>query len=191
MTVDPKKALAVVSSARKVTFLVPDGNVVDFPEGVTISKYGQNNENPVVVVCNHTDNGGTWQGADSENGIIIMNEVEPNLANELLDMFEENPTIDGLKAVITRAEGMGAIDNYTTKVSFADSKLSPAGRMLDNYTGIVKRDDRDVCYIFRDSEGVIWRMLDGNVKHIEEAILLRTYVTAEGDKINPALIPVV
>jgi hypothetical protein len=50
-----ENGLKVTSSARKLIFKVPQGPVVQFPEGVTISPYGQNNEAPVIVVHNHVD----------------------------------------------------------------------------------------------------------------------------------------
>lgn len=183
--------LQVVSSARKLIFLVPAGPVVNFPEGAVISKYGQNNESPVIVVLNHVDNGGTWQGADVTNGIVIMNNVSEAVALELLEMFGADRTIGGLKSVIARAEELGCLDNYTTKVQFADDNLSPAGLMLDNYTGIVKRDARDICLVIRDGNGVIQRQLpNGSVNHIDtNEILVRDYVHTDGSQIDPDTIP--
>lgn len=187
---------AVVSSARKLVFKVPAGPVVGFPEGAAISKYGQNNESPVIVVLNHVDksmgDGGCWQGADTENGIVIMNNVPEDAANELLDLFEANPTVDGLEDVIARAEALGCLDNYTTKVSFADDNLTPAGRMLGKYTGIVKRDSKDVAKVGRGPDGVIYRLLGDDVKHIDtDEILVRDYRNADGSMINASTLPLI
>lgn len=186
--------LKVVSQARKLIVKVPQGPVVSFPEGALISPYGQNNDSAVIVVHNRVDKsmgeGGTWQGADSVNGVVILNGVPEAVALEVLALYEANPTIEGLNALLVRAAELGCVDQYTTKTSFVDSKLSPAGKMLDQYTGIVKRDDRDICLVVRDSAGTIWRKLGEDVKHIDtEAILVRDYVNADGSQIDPAKIP--
>ena len=182
--------IAAVSAARKLIFRVPTGEVVSFPADAVISKYGQNNDAPVIVVYNATDNGGTWQGADAENGVIIMNEVPEEVALELLEMVGENLTIDKLNAIIARAVELGCEDNYTTKVVFVDTKLSPAGRMIDAYTGIVKRDERDVCTVVTDGE-VIWRKLGDDIKHIELDIFERTYRKPDGSAITVGEVPVI
>jgi hypothetical protein len=205
MTIDTTNGLAVVSAARKLILLVPAGPVVAFPEGAAISEYGQNNTTPVITVCNRTDTSkgpnGTWQGADSENGVIIINEVPEELALRALGMIETArnafPTTDDSRSKVTALLEVldfladnGCGDQYTTSKDFVKSKLSPAGAMLDAFTGIVKRDDRDVCRIVRDAEGVIWVQLPkGEPRHIEADILLRTYVQADGRPINLADIP--
>lgn len=186
------QGVPVVSSARKLIFDVPEGPVVSFPENAVISSYGQNNAAPCVVVKNHVDSSspdGTWQGADS-NGVIIMNSVPEDKAKILLALYQSG--LHTLKDVIRNAEILGVLDNYTTKKTFVDQHLSAAGLMLSKYTGIVKRDSRDVCYIARDSNGLIWRVLVNEIKHIDsDEILLETYVNSDGSKINVELIPVV
>lgn len=196
MEITQENALAIVSTARKLIFKVPQGELTSFPEGVTISEYGQNNQAPSIVVHNYIDTladpKGSWQGADSNEGIVIMNAVPGDIADELIDLYETDPTVEGLLAVIAHAEELGCTDNYTTKTGFVESKLTPAGRMLDKYTGIVKRDDRDICYIVRDANGTIWRKLGSDVRHIDtDEILVRDYVLPNGDKIDPTLIPTV
>jgi hypothetical protein len=186
--------LKVVSSARKLIFRVPQGPVVTFPEGAAVSEYGQNNAEPVIVVLNRTDKSmgeaGTYQGADAENGIVIMNNVPEAVALELLSMFETDGSIDCLNAVVRRADELGCHDIYTTKVGFVDTKLTPAGKMIGAYTGIVKRDDRDVCVVVRDDSGVIQRKLGDKVNHIDtDEILVRDYVMEDGSKIDASSIP--
>ena len=99
-----ENALPVVSAARKLILAVPAGPVVAFPEGANLSKYGQNNEAPVIVVCNRTDTSmgpeGTWQGADADNGIIIVNEVSADAANAVLNLLEDGYDVDGLQAAL-------------------------------------------------------------------------------------------
>jgi hypothetical protein len=189
-----ENGLKVVSSARKLIFKVPPGPVVEFPEGAPTSPSGQNNGAPVVVVHNHVDvkddPRGTWQGADSTDCVVIMNAVPQAAAGHMLEVFGDDPTVHGLGEAIRQAEAMGCLDNYTTSVSFVDGKLSPAGPMLGRYTGIVKRDEQDVCLVVRDADGTIWRKLGDKVNHIDtDAILVRDYVLPDGSKIDPASIP--
>jgi hypothetical protein len=189
--------LNVVSSARKLILSVPAGLRASFPAGAAISPYGQNNEAPAVVVCNRTDTSqgpdGTWQGADGVNGVIIVNEVPQHLAEQALDIYdslhEPYYTIDKAIAFL---EANGCGDIYTTSKEFVRTKLTPAGRMVETYTGIVKRDDRDVCTMWRDPAGVYWVQLPkGEPRHIEADIILRTYVQADGSPIDLTAIPVV
>ena len=222
--------LNVVSSARKVIFAIPNTDrVASFPEGAPISEYGQNNDRPAIVVCNYSDPSHPWQGADGTEGVIIMNEVPEQIAEELLSMLQElghdwaynqpgvhetlarHPVlsapyertedwinsapyqIEHLDLVVARAHELGVRDIYTTNKSFVDNKLSPAGRMLNQHTGIVKRSDRDVCTVYRDAEGVLLINVPGGdgARRIEEDILLRTYRRADGSDISLDEIPVI
>lgn len=181
--------LQVVSAAPKLIFAVPvTQRVVQFPNGATISPYGQGNNSPAIVVQNLTD-GGSYQGANSPDGVIIMNEVPEAVALELLQMYDG--TIEGLDRICTRAAELGVGDQYTTKKSFVDAKLSPAGKMLNPYTGQVKRDDRDICGVYRDQEGTLQIMVGAEPRRIEEDILLRTYRNADGSEIDLNAIPVI
>lgn len=184
--------LKVVSAARKLIALVPaTTRVAQFPEGCVISEYGQNNAAPVITVQNRTDGaagGGSYQGADAEAGVIIMNEVPEATALELLGIYDG--TIEGLDRMVARAYELGCGDIYTTKKSFVETKLTPAGKMVNQYTGIVKRDDRDVCTVYKDGAGV-YQIVIKEPRQIELDILLRTYVCADGSPIDPAAIPTV
>ena len=181
--------LPVVSAARKLIIQVPHrGVIAQFPEGAVISDYGQNNDEPAVVVFNASDNGGTWQGADADEGVIIINEVDGDVAALVLDIFPSQTV--PVESILGFLAEEGFTDQYTTNRQFVDEKLSRAGRMIGPYTGIVKRDDRDVCQVWRDASGTIWRQLGEDVNHIEEDILLRTYVQADGSNIEPDEIPV-
>jgi hypothetical protein len=180
--------LKVVSAARKLILAVPaTDRIVAFPQGATISEYGQNNDAPAIVVQNLTDPSQPWQGADSENGIVIMNEVSEANAELLLDMVDG--TIMGLDAIITKARELGIGDVYTTTRSFVEAKLTPAGRMINPFTGVVKRDDRDVCNVYRDAEGVLQIVVNDEPRRIEPDILLRTYRNADGSEIDLTDVP--
>jgi hypothetical protein len=201
MSISFSNGLAVTSSARKLIIRVPQGPVVSFPQtAINISEYGQNNDQPVIVVHNAVDLSmgpkGTWQGADGINGVIIMNGVPDAIAQEVLDMVEYCEKQPGgmntgdLKTIVDRAVALGQGDIYTTKLDFVDKQLSPAGRTLGKYTGVVKRDSREICLVVRDTNGVIQRKLGDDVKHIDtDEILVRDYVLADGSKIDPKSIP--
>ena len=179
--------LKVTSSASKVIFAVPPSDTLAvFPADGKISEYGQNNAAPAIVVQNKTD-GGSWQGADGQQGVVIMNEVPGDFAEVLLDMYDGS--LGSLELICKYAADHGYGDQYTTKRSFVDTKLSPAGRMKDSYTGIVKRDDRDVCIVFRDSEDVLQIVVKGEPRRIEPDILLRTYKCADGSPISLDAVP--
>jgi hypothetical protein len=173
--------LKVVSDARKLTFKVHPVDVAPvFPSGANISSYGQNNVNPAIVVQNVSD-GGTWQGADAIDGIVIINEVPEVHADLLLDAFNGHNLAD----VIKQANELGYGDIYTTSVGFFHSYFSPAGRMLDAYTGVVKRDARDICSVYQDSDGIYQIVVGANSpKRIEPDILLRTYRLPDGSPID-------
>lgn len=190
------KGMPAVSSARKLIIQVPPGNKVKFPEGVVISPYGQNNNTPSIVVHNKVDvkdtPNGTWQGADSEKGIVIMNGVKEVDALALINVFNANPTVETLNEVVTKADSLGYKDIYTTDTAFVDAKLSPAGPMVNKYVGLVKQDDRDVVRLARDNKGVIWRSKGDDFQHIDnDKILTRDYVQPDGSPIDPAMIPVI
>lgn len=181
--------LKVTSAARKVIFEVPQSDTLAvFPADAKISEYGQNNSQPVIVVQNRTD-GGSWQGADGNDGVIIMNEVPGDFAEVLLSMYDG--TIESLKRICAYAADHGYGDQYTTKKSFVDTKLSPAGKMVGKYTGIVKRDDRDVCILYRDNAGILQVMVKGEPRRIEDDIVLRTYKCADGSEIDLNAVPTV
>ncbi|MBT3397838.1 hypothetical protein HOA55_02775 [archaeon] len=187
------KGLKIVSATRKLIFKVPASDVVvAFEQDMEVSGYGQNNDRPVILVLNETDGDGdgTWQGADGEKGVVILNEVPGEIAEALLDMMETPPTVDNLDDILIAAGEQGCGDQYTADTDFVDDHLSPAGRMVDDYTGIVKRDEKDVVLAIRDKEGVIRiKLPNGDERHIEEDILLRTYRGADGSPIDLSDIP--
>ncbi len=82
----------------------------------------------------------------------------------------------------------GCVDQYTTSLAFVDTKLSTAGRMLDPYTGIVKRDDRDLTPVWQEG-GVFYTAPGGAARVIEPDILVRTYRKTDGSLIDLAKIP--
>jgi hypothetical protein len=180
-----QECLPVITNARKLIARVPQtSKKAAFPENAVISGYGQNNNQPNIVVYNVIDNGGTWQGAD-ENGIVIINSVTELDAEKLLENYDF--TIAGLEALIRLANKFGYRDIYTTTVDFARTKFSPAGRMLDSFTGLVKRDDRDITYIYREGDKI---MVQADLsRHIEPEILQRDYRNVDGSQISLSQIP--
>jgi hypothetical protein len=184
------EGLKVVSSARKLIMVVPQTDrKVSFPQGATISGYGKGNDNPVIVVQNITD-GGSWQGAQSGQ-YVIVNEVQEEAAHAALDILGgEDYTIDRLDAALTHLANAGFRDQYTTDQDFVSKQLSPAGKMLGTNAGIVKRDSRDVCTVYRDSEGVL-QIVIKEPRRIEPNILVRTYRNVDGTTIDLDSIPTV
>ena len=183
------KPINVITNARKLIFRVPEGPKVSFPAGAEISSYGQNNNDPVIVVQNMTD-GGSWQGADAEQGIIIINEIPDDAAEVLLDLYDG--TIKVLHQVVALAAEWGYNDQYTTRTSWVDKHLSPAGRMDGEYTGIVKRDERDLCPVWQTEDGIFMIINGGSETghRIESDILARTYRMPDGSQIDLEAIPV-
>ena len=185
----------VVSQARKLVFRVPPAeaaHTTTFPEGANVSAYGQNNENPAIVVFNATDikqdPHGSWQGADAKTGVVIVNEVQGSVAEDALQRLGKGYAIAALVEELKRLASLGYRDQYTTSTQFAESKLSPAGTMLDRFTGIVKRDDHDIAHVAKRGR-IVFIVADGDIRHIEPDILERTYVMADGAAIDLRSIP--
>lgn len=184
---DMEAGMSATSTATKLVLAAKPGPVVAFPEGAKLSGYGQNDENPVVVVYNGTD--GTWQGADAENGVVIMNNVKGELAERLLDMAESGSP---LSAIIATAEEAGQVDNYTTDYAFVDEHLSPVDpeRMIGDYTGRVVRLARDTATVAR--RGDVFYVAppgsDGS-RVIQPEILVRDYIKVDGSSINLEDVP--
>lgn len=182
--------MLVVSSARKL-ILRPeaDAPVVSFPEGVVISDYGVNNATPSIVVCNRKENPPSWQGVGHETGVVIVNEVPEDKAEAALNIFEQGgQTNTALNEVLQFLVESGCGDQYTTSISFATDNLSPAGRMLDRYSGIVKRDERDQFPLWKEGDNIYVRHA-GGPKLIAPDILLRTYRNPDGSSIDLSKIP--
>ena len=195
----------VFSTAAKVTFLVGDGPVVPFPQGAYISPYDKGGAESVIVVHNSvdTDEGkapsGCWQGA-KPGMLVIMNGVPEAIANELLALYAADSSVDGLRAVVSRAEELlrkkdapPGHDIYTTDQEFFSKHLIPVGEMLpDGFTGRVRRDGRDTCYVARGDNDVIYRALGKEVKRIDEnTILTRDYRNMDGTEINATALPII
>ncbi len=180
--------MKVVSSARKLRFRPAAGApVVAFPEGANISNYGVNNNTPTIVVCNGTENPPSWQGVDHESGVVLVNLVPEDIANEALDIFAEDETIESLNDALNFLVEQGCKDQYTSPNEF-QPKLSPAGRMLDEWNGIVKRDDRDLIEIWRTGDD-IYVTHEKQPKLMHPDILLQTYRNVDGSQIDLASIP--
>ena len=174
----------VVSSSRKLIIQpAADAPIVIPPEGMTMSKYGANNEAPSVIVVNETETPVSWQGVDHATGVVIVNEVPEDLAHQALDIVESGGQCQqAVRDALDFLAKNGCVDQYTTKLDFVNTKLSPAGRMLDAYTGIVKRDDRDLTPLWREDE-ILYVAHSGGARVIQSEILLRTYRNPDGTSI--------
>lgn len=183
MTQANTASLKVISSARKLILEVVDGPVVKFPEGVEPNPYSANKDEPRMVVYNSEDQ--TWQGA-GVGDMIILNQVPEEVAEHILNMYDG--TNEGTLKALDYAASQGYTDQYTTNMKFRSSNLSPAGRMVNENTGIVKRDERDVCEAYYDKTGLLRIVTDG-VRDIKEDIFLSTYRNLDGTKINLEDVP--
>ncbi len=185
--------MKVTSNARKLIARVPETDrKVAFPVGVTISQYGKESVAPAIVVQNRTD-GGSYQGAKSGQ-YIIVNEVTGEAANAFLATLGTTYSIETLVSALATLDASGFGDQYTTDIAFVQSKLTPAGESIGLTTdgdkivtitaGITKRDDRDVCLVYRDASGVAQIVVKGEPRRIEDDILVRTYRNADGTEID-------
>lgn len=185
-----KVGIPATSTATKLVLAVKPGPVVAFPEDAVLSGYGQNDDQPVVVVRNLTDGEegiGTWQGADATSGVVIMNGVQEELAERLLDMAESG---EPLSAIIATAEKASQVDNYTTDYAFVDEHLTSVGRMLGRYTGRVARLARDTAQIGQRN-GVFYVVPPSgeDSRVIQPEILTRDYIKVDGSPINLEDVP--
>lgn len=182
--------IMVVSASRKLLLEVgSDGQTASFPEGVAISSYGANNTAPMIVVHNATDKKqnpeGTWQGA-AAGDFIVVNEVPEIVALDAINMLDgSNESIK--RALVFLAEN-GYADQYTCSAKDYATLFTPAG-LMKGRSGIMKRDNRDLVPIYRDKGGVLRIKLNGEMRHIEPNILLRTYRMPDGSKIALKAIP--
>jgi hypothetical protein len=198
MAIQVTSPLPVVSGARKLVFPVPNGPVIGFPNGAVVSKSGQNNMSPVIVVRNATD-GGSWQGADSD-GFVIMNAVKSLPAHVLLTVYwilyllcvvRSMWRPQALMLVCQLAHWMGYGDQYTGKPKFVRDNLSSAGR-VDKLTGagMFKRDARDV-FSMAWVDGVLSINHGNGWRRIEPEIALRDYRHVDGLRIDLDDVPCV
>ena len=181
----PENTLPVVSSAQKLIMKVQEGPVVSFPENAKISEYGANNESPQIVVFNGTDP--SWQGVSAGN-YVIVNEVPTDIAKNALIIYADGQTNEDLQAALDYLVKEGCVDQYTTKQDFVSDKLSSAGPMLKNGSGIMKRDDRDITQAWKE-DGVYYVAPNGEKRRIEVDILQRTYRNVDGSPIDLASVP--
>ena len=183
------KTLKVISGARKLVLKVPQTEeVAKFPLDAEISEYSQhlqNNTNPAIVVYNSTDD--KWQGADWQTGLVVINSVKENDAKTILRFYDG--TLLGLELAIAEAVNLGYTDQYTSYEAFYDKHFSLAGLETGfPYTNFVKRDERDICDVWYDEDGLLRIKVDF-VRDITPEKLLETYVNLDGTQINLASIP--
>lgn len=176
--------MKIVSNARKLILRPAVGApTVTFPEGAIVNPYGAGNDTPSVVVQNGTCKENSWQGVSHETGAVIINGVPGDVAALALAQYSAGgQTIEVLNRVLTDLSDLGFNDQYTTPLHFIETKLSPAGDMLDNYTGMVKRDDRDLVDCWR--EGNVFYVFTDGKREIEGDILVRDYRLPDGTAID-------
>ena len=174
----------VVSNARKLIFRPAQGvPIVSFPEGAVISSYGAGNDAPTVVVQNCTCKDKSWQGVSHETGSVIVNNVPAVVAIPILQKYaQDGQTIEALRAALSELANYGYDDQYTAPFNFMDNKLSPAGLMIDQYTGIVKRDDKDLVDCWREGD-TYYVTPNGKPRVIDACILVRDYRMSDGKHI--------
>lgn len=189
--------LAIVSEARKLLFKVPEKGATNIlaPENYELDEYSQAREGVGIVVYNGTND--TYQGADV-SGYVIVNEVPSKIAEAALNGYDADRSVQNLKQVLkklatTEVEGRNLHDQYTTPADFYESQLSPAGMMLDDGSGIMKRDSRDTAYVVKHGKKLITAVPEGRelvLRDIEPEIIIRTYVQHDGSAISIDKIPV-
>lgn len=181
--------MQIVSSSRKLILLPEAGApTVNFPAGAELSEYGANNMTPSIIVLNGSAKTPTWQGVDHETGVVIVNEVPEELAHAALDIIEAGgETNDAIRLGLYFLAIHSCRDQYTTPRAFVANNLSPAGRMLGELTGIVKRDARDQFKVWKEG-GVYYVYTDGQ-REIEPDILVRTYRNPDGSLIDLDQVP--
>lgn len=148
-----------------------------------------NNDTPSIVVLNATEEQPSWQGVDHESGVVIVNEVPEEAALHALEIFESGgQTNSALNDALTYLAENGYGDQYTCGLGFVESKLTPAGRMLSPFTGIVKRDDRDLTPVWHEG-WIFYTAPNGEARIIEPDILARTYRNADGSELDLETVP--
>lgn len=182
----PTNAMGAISSVLKIIMRPEAGRQqVQSPDGVAISSYGAGNSSATVWVTNLTETPPTCQGVCHDTGSVIVNSVPQVIAEAAIYVFETK----GLDAAVAMLSHLGYMDQYTTNFSFIDKKLSPAGTVVDAYSGVVKRHDRDIMPVWREADGAHY-VLNNQVPHlIQLGILLRDYRNSDGSQIKPDQVP--
>ena len=183
-------SLPVYCAAIKLIIEVPSAHTIEtFPEKAVISPQGQNNLNPAVVVQNAVDDVGTWQGADGEKGVIVIDDITEKLAQTVLDMLGREYSQKRLKAVLSFLEGAGFNQQRTSTKEFVDKNYRPCGIKTGPYTGVYTPESNPIIFVSRDQFGVIWCDDGNNISHIKEHVLLTFYRHVRGGVIHPDDIP--
>ncbi|HIK18254.1 MAG TPA: hypothetical protein IGS53_23620 [Leptolyngbyaceae cyanobacterium M33_DOE_097] len=158
----------VISNAQKFIIPVPAwaqaGEPLVYPQGsdkagqVILDYEGKPIGDRGFVFFNGKDK--SWQAVSGDgNGVIIINEVTQNQAQQLYQKIQEfqpdpnNLTLAQFKQVIDFAQKqLGLVDMYNSTRTFIKEKMTPAiagevpkvnGKEVEAY-GFKKRDDRDV-----------------------------------------------
>jgi hypothetical protein len=177
--------MKVISNAQKIVLGVPEQEnaaPAAFPEGANVSSYGQDNDTPIIVVCNQTETPPSWQGANAE-GYVIINAVPFELAEPLLGVLGPEYTLEQLRSLARLLSNLGYSDQYTT----SSLKLfTPAGVNFRTRGGFMKRDDRDVCEVTLNDGGSLGIIHPGSdePKLIQPDILIRDYRLSDGGPIT-------
>jgi len=161
----PERATAVISSAQKFIIPVPDfgdrgepllhpntGEPIRDWQGKPVGATG-------IVFFNGTDR--TPQAAPGDgSGVVIINQVtavEAEALHRKIREYVDDPhqlSLDQLKSVLSFArERLLLTDMYNSSRDFIAAKMSPVGSEVGGAGGsriecfgLMKRDDRDICY---------------------------------------------
>lgn len=170
--------MKIVSTAKKLILIVPQASAIK-DINVELNEWGNDSENPSIVVYNATDK--TYQGASADqNGIIIVNEVDPASANNALIMFEKGSS---LECITNCLSADGFTDQYTSDTGFLAEKLSVAGMCLDDGSGIYIRSDRDLVTLSKEGDNYFVDHGEGK-REIQDDILFRTYTMPDGSELD-------
>jgi hypothetical protein len=179
----------VISNAQKIVLGVPEApegsTPAVFPRDATISDYGQDNHNPLIVVCNSTEQTPSWQGANAE-GYVIINSVPFQLAKRLLGVLGPEYTLDQLRSLVELMAELGYSDQYTTN-NFG--LFTNAGVCLGDRGGFMTRSEKDICTL-TSVEGRLMILQPGETvpKVIQSDILQRDYRLSDGGPITEEIL---
>lgn len=182
----PKNTLSVISSAMKLILQPEPGRkICNPPADIKVSDYGAANDTATVWVTNMTETPLSCQGVSHEAGSVIVNGVPQAIAEGVVAMYQSH----GLDKAIDVLVLLGYTDQYTTKRQFIRDNLSPAGKMVDEFTGVVKRDARDVKVVWRESDGNYYVLNNQKPHLIVPDILVRDYRLTDGSQIDLDMVP--
>lgn len=181
--------------SRKLVIEVPVGTkLMEFPQGAAISGNGQNNEKPEIVVHNLADTEagpqGSWQGADSRYGAVVIHDITDQHGVVLLERFRRTEqNIEALQSVLEAARMMGYKHITTADRLEAETFMTPV-HQLGKIAGVYLDMGPAETYVARNADGVIHCLTDDEVSTLSPQELTGKYLTESGAQIDLEEIPV-